>query len=154
MLRRILTGAMAGAAGTTALNAVTYLDMVVRARGTSSTPEDTVEAAAKRVGVDVPGEGEERDNRIAGMGPLLGLATGVLVGAGYGATTGVVGRPTPWTGSLLVGAAAMAGANAPMAALGVSDPRTWDSNAWLSDAIPHVAYGLVTAWAFEAAQPD
>ena len=40
----VLRGAAAGAAGTTALNAVTYLDMTVRGRGTSSTPEQTVEA--------------------------------------------------------------------------------------------------------------
>ena len=37
----LLRGAAAGAAGSTALNAVTYLDMVVRGRGTSSTPERT-----------------------------------------------------------------------------------------------------------------
>ncbi|MGI8900330.1 MAG: hypothetical protein ACR2HA_05280 [Nocardioides sp.] len=36
--RSVLAGVAAGAAGTTALNAVTYLDMAIRGRGTSSTP--------------------------------------------------------------------------------------------------------------------
>jgi hypothetical protein len=42
MLKHILRGVAAGAAGTTALNAVTYLDMVLRGRGASSTPEESV----------------------------------------------------------------------------------------------------------------
>ncbi len=46
---------------------------------------------------------------------------------------------------LVIGAAAMAGTDVPMAALGVSDPRTWAAKDWLSDAVPHLAYGLVTA---------
>jgi hypothetical protein len=39
----ILAGAAAGAAGTAALNAVTYVDMTVRGRPASDTPERTVE---------------------------------------------------------------------------------------------------------------
>jgi hypothetical protein len=30
--------------------------------------------------------------------------------------------------------------------LGVTDPKTWDTTSWLSDAIPHLAYGVAT-WA-------
>jgi hypothetical protein len=81
MLMSILKGAAAGAAGTTALNATTYLDMTVRARPTSSTPEDTVEKLAEISHIDIPGEGEERDNRVAGLGPLSGITTGVGIGA-------------------------------------------------------------------------
>ena len=47
-----LRGAAAGAAGSTALNAVTYLDMAGRGRGSSSTPEQTVQALAG-LGCDV-----------------------------------------------------------------------------------------------------
>lgn len=36
--------------------------------------------------------------------------------------------------------------------LGVSDPRSWDRNAWLSDAVPHLAYGTVT-WALLPRDP-
>jgi hypothetical protein len=30
-----------------------------------------------------------------------------------------------------------------MAGLGVSDPRTWDAGSWLSDIVPHLAFGAV-----------
>src|ERR1700709_2483169 len=73
-------GAAAGAAGSTALNAVTYLDMAIRGRGTSSTPQDTVEKLAERAHVQVPGQGETRDNRLQGLGPLMGLVAGIGVG--------------------------------------------------------------------------
>nr|MDQ3307779.1 hypothetical protein [Actinomycetota bacterium] len=63
MFKRLLLGAAAGAAGTTALNAVTYADMVWRARPASSTPEDTVERLSDAVGVEVPGDGDDRANR-------------------------------------------------------------------------------------------
>lgn len=63
-----LRGAAAGAAGTTALNAVTYLDMAVRGRGSSSATQDLVEAVADRADVEIPGQGDERDNRLAGLG--------------------------------------------------------------------------------------
>ncbi|MBA2774326.1 MAG: hypothetical protein H0U36_09845 [Nocardioidaceae bacterium] len=152
MLRQILTGAAAGAAGTTALNGVSYLDMAVRARPTSSTPQDTVERLVGKLPVDVPGEGEDRDNRVSGIGPLLGLATGIGVGALYGAVTSLTGRPRVGAGALAATAAVLVGSNGPMAALGVSDPREWDANAWLSDVIPHLAYGLVTALTYEATQ--
>ena len=81
-----LRGAAAGAAGTTVLNTVTYLDMVLRGRGVSSTPEKTVEVLADKAHVPIPGEGETRDNRVAGLGPLTGIAAGVGVGvlAGLG----------------------------------------------------------------------
>jgi hypothetical protein len=31
----------------------------------------------------------------------------------------------------------------------VTDPRTWAPVDWVSDAIPHLAYGAVTAWALQ-----
>lgn len=46
---------------------------------------------------------------------------------------------------VIAAAGAMAGADAPMAALGVSDPGTWAVKDWLSDGVPHLAYGLLTA---------
>lgn len=39
----------------------------------------------------------------------------------------------------------MAGSDAPATALGVTDPRTWSRTAWLSDIVPHLVYGTVTA---------
>ena len=41
-----------------------------------------------------------------------------------------------------------------MAALGVSDPRTWTLMDWLSDGVPHLAYGLATAAVAQALDPE
>jgi hypothetical protein len=146
MMGNILKGALAGLAGTTALNAATYVDMAVRARPASSTPEQAVEELAKRGGVTIPGEGEERENRLQGLGPLSGIATGVLVGAAAGQFSFVVRRLGPVLGPVLLGGAAMAATDGGLAKLGISDPGSWDATAWLSDAIPHLAFGAVT-WA-------
>lgn len=142
--RAFLAGAAAGAAGTTALNVVTYLDMAVRGRPASTTPEDTVERIAGVAGVDIPGDGAARHNRLSGLGALSGLLTGVGFGALAGLATTKLRLPLPVL-SVLIGAAAMAGSNTPMTALGITDPRTWDAASWISDVIPHLAYGAVTA---------
>jgi|GEM_PF-6643874 len=39
----------------------------------------------------------------------------------------------------------MAASDVPAAKLGATDPKTWGVPEWLSDIIPHVVYGLVTA---------
>jgi hypothetical protein len=44
----------------------------------------------------------------------------------------------------------MAASDVPIAATGASDPRTWGVSGWLSDLIPHLVYGLVTAATFDA----
>ena len=85
MFRAMVKGAFAGAAGTTALNAATDLDMAVRA-----------------------------------------------------------GRLRSPLSALLLGAAAMAASDAPMTRVGLTDPARWSKTEWASDAIPHLAYGLVT----------
>ncbi|MBA2416596.1 MAG: hypothetical protein H0V64_12055 [Geodermatophilaceae bacterium] len=144
-LRSILAGAAAGAAGTTALNAVSYLDVAVRARPASSTPEDTVEKLAEKVHVQIPGEGEDRDNRLAGLGPLSGIVTGVGIGTLLGLARGLGWRPSPAVGAVVATVVVLIGANGPMTALGITDPREWNLDAWLSDVVPHVAYGVVTA---------
>ena len=145
LTRLVLLGAAAGAAGTTALNAVTYLDMAVRGRPTSSTPEDTVEALSATTHVPVPGDGDTRDNRIAGLGPLTGLLAGVGVGALLGAGRAAGWRPGLGAGSAAATLLALVGTNGPMTVLGVTDPRTWPVSSWVADVVPHLAYGAVTA---------
>lgn len=145
MLLTILKGAAAGAAGTTTLNATTYLDMTARARPTSSTPEDTVERLAEAAHLDIPGEGADRGNRIAGLGPLSGIVTGVGVGAALGLTRALGWRPPVAVGAVVATMAALVGANGPMAALGITDLRTWSLDAWVTDVVPHIVYGVVTA---------
>jgi len=149
LVRGVLIGAAAGAAGTTALNAVTYLDMVVRGRPTSSTPEATVEKLSDKIHVPVPGEGAARQNRVAGLGPLTGLVAGVGVGAGLGVGRAAGWRPDLVVSGLLATVGALIGSNAPMTVLGVTDPRTWAATDWVADVVPHVVYGAVTAWVLQ-----
>jgi hypothetical protein len=143
-------GALAGAAGTTALNAVTYLDMAVRGRPASSTPEQTAQMVLERAGVAVPGDEETRRNRLSGLGPLFGSATGVGVGVLFGLLRGAGLRLPLRAGALVIGATAMAYSDGSMTALGVTDPRKWDAAAWASDVVPHLAYGAVVAAGLDA----
>jgi hypothetical protein len=153
MMRQLLTGAAAGAAGTAALNAVTYADMALRGRPASDTPERVVEQAEDELGRPLPGSDEERANRRSGVGALLGIATGVGVGATYGLLRGVGLRVPTWLGAVLLGATAMTVSNGPMTAMGITNPRTWSRADWLSDVIPHVAYGAVAAAVYSGARP-
>ncbi len=152
-----LHGALAGAAGTTALNAITYLDMTVRGRGSSSTPEQLVEHLADSVGVGVPGSGQTRDNRLEALGALSGIGVGVAVGAAAGLVRDVLharGRRLPGlVGVLVLGAAAMALSDVPLKVFGISDPSTWSAKDWTSDVVPHLVYGAVTYAVLVAEDP-
>jgi hypothetical protein len=146
----LLRGAAAGAAGTTALNAVTYLDMAVRGRGTSSTPQDTVENLAERAHLRIPGGDEARSNRLQGLGSLMGLLTGVGVGTAAGLARATGYHPGRVAGTAVTTLGALVTANGPMTALGITDPRGWSATDWLSDVLPHVAFGLVVATTMDA----
>jgi hypothetical protein len=156
MNRSLLAGLAAGAAGTTALNLVTYLDMVVRARPASSTPEDTVSKVEQFTGLSLSSEGSDSDTanaRRSGLGALLGIAAGLGIGAIYGLVRPRLnGVPLPL---LAVGAglAANIGTTGPMVALRVTDPRQWPASSWISDLVPHLAYGAATAAVWELAAP-
>lgn len=150
LLRLTALGVAAGAAGTTALNTVTYLDMVLRGRPTSSTPEDTVEALSDKTHVPVPGTGDTRDNRIAGLGPLTGIFAGLGVGAALGAARAAGWRPGLAQATAVSTVAVELAGNGPMTLLGVTDPRTWPAKSWAADLVPHLAYGLVTATVLDA----
>ena len=135
-------GLIAGAVGTTALNATTYLDMVLRARPASSTPELTVQRGAEVLGVSIPGDEDAREARKAGLGPLLGTAAGVGAGLALSALR-TSGRPRTFGGTLGVAwVLAMAAGNGPMTVLGVTDPRTWSATDWVADIVPHAAYAV------------
>ncbi len=138
-----LRGAAAGAAGSTALNAVTYLDMAVRGRGSSSTPEDTVEQLAARAHVPIPGDEDSRQNRVQGLGPLMGLVAGVGVGTIGGLVRASGYLPAKPVGVALTTLGVMVAGNGPMAALGITDPRTWSAKSWITDLVPHLVYGVV-----------
>jgi hypothetical protein len=145
LLRGMLLGAAAGAAGTTMLNAVTYLDMVARGRPASSTPEDTVEALSEKTHISIPGRGEDRTNRVTGLGALTGIAAGVGTGALLGLARAAGYRPGKVVSGLVATLGALLGTNGPMTVLGVTDPRSWAAEDWVADVIPHLAYGALTA---------
>ncbi len=155
MRRALLAGLAAGAAGTTVLNTVTYLDMLLRARPASSTPELTVRKMEELTGLQLAPEGpdsEQAGNRRTALGALLGIGVGLGVGVGYAVAREMLGRaPVPLL-ALGAGLAANAGSVGPMAALGVTDPREWSAVDWASDLIPHLAYGVATAVTFELAR--
>lgn len=141
----LLAGAAAGAAGTTALNAVTFLDMVLRGRPSSNTPEQTIEQLSARTSLRIPGDEQTRDNRVSGLGALSGLLAGVGLGAGLGAARAAGWRPGLRASSVAAIFGALLVGNGPMTLLGVTDPRSWSSVDWISDVVPHLAYGTVAA---------
>ena len=137
----VARGLAAGAVGTTVLNAVTHLDVLWRGRAPSGTPERVVDALAGRLAGGVPGHGAVREHRRTALGALSGIGTGLGVGvlASVARAAGV--RFSGPAGAVVTGAAAMAATDLPVAALGVSDPRTWGAADWVADAVPHLAYG-------------
>jgi hypothetical protein len=144
--KRLLWGAAAGAAGTTALNAVTYADMLLRGRAPSGVPAKAAGIIAGQLGIHslaVDNDTPAAEHRREAAGAMLGY----LVGAGMGIAHATI---APKGDSLLrdgiaLGLAAMAASDGPIVLTGASDPTTWGISGWLSDAIPHLAYGLVTA---------
>jgi hypothetical protein len=136
--RGAAAGAAAGAAGTTVLNAVTHADTSIRGRPSGDAPAQ-VERAARRTGVAVPGEDQTRGSQLSGLGPFSGTGTGVAAGAACGVARALGWRPTVPSSAHLTAAIAMAGADGPLFALGVSDPCEWSAADSASDVVPHGA---------------
>lgn len=141
----LLLGAVAGAAGTTALNVIGYLDIAVRGRAASTTPDRTVEALASLFGLTVPGSGDTLANRLSGLGALTGYAAGIGMGLMLGLAYALGWRPKLVLAVVVATALALIGTNGPMTMLGVTNPLTWGVVGWISDLIPHIGYGVVTA---------
>ncbi|HEV7898050.1 MAG TPA: hypothetical protein VGP31_09435 [Planosporangium sp.] len=141
-MRSLSRGLIAGAAGTVALDVATYLDMALRGRPPSTTPQRTVRRLAETLGVDL-GEGERADNRSAGIGALFGYAVGLGVAVAY-VLAARRPRPLPQAAGALM-TMAMLGSNLPMTVLGITDPRRWSAADWTADVLPHLAYGTVAA---------
>ena len=171
MANRIIAGAIAGAAGVVALNAAGYLDMLVRGRPASDMPARVAGKLADEMGVpldfdtddELEVEGAEADeaddvepdapaNRREAIGALLGMANGIGIGVAYGIVRLILPRPPAWLAGTALGAAAMAASDYPPTRLGLTEPRYWSATDWASDVLPHMAFGIVTAVAFEAAR--
>jgi hypothetical protein len=169
MANRIVAGAVAGAAGVVALKAVGYLDMLVRGRPASDMPARVAGKLADEMGLplefDADAETDDddddddadeaagaADNRREALGALLGMANGIGIGVAYGICRLIMPRPPAWLAGAALGAAAMAASDYPATRLGLTEPRDWSAVDWASDVLPHMAFGVVTALAFEAAR--
>ncbi|WP_192772512.1 hypothetical protein [Plantactinospora soyae] len=135
----MVDGAIAGAVGTVALNVVTYLDMTVRARPASSTPEESARRLTEALHIGL-GPEDRAANRRSGLGPLLGYAIGVACGAAL-TVVGLRRLPGPVAAGLF-GAGAMLASDGMLTVLRITDPRRWSRSDWLSDVVPHLAYGM------------
>jgi hypothetical protein len=145
---RLLWGAASGAVGTTVLNVVTYGDMLLRGRPASGVPANMAGILADRLGLAslrTENQAQEATSRREAAGALLGYVTGVGIGAAYALSRGCAGTGTPVRTGAVLGLAAMVASDAPIALSGASDPRSWSGADWLSDLVPHLAYGLATA---------
>jgi uncharacterized membrane protein len=142
MTRTLSRGLLAGAAGTTVLDALGYLDMALRGRPASTLPARTVDALGEALGVTGGVPADVRESRHAAMGALGGIGAGLVVGVTASAARRWGFRPPRGLGVLVTAAAAMAATDGPATALGVTDPRTWTPADWLADAVPHLGYGL------------
>jgi hypothetical protein len=151
LARNLWWGVLAGAAGTTALNAVTYLDMALRGRPASSTPQQTIERAAALVGAPLPRDEQKKEALESGLGALLGVLTGIGAGAAIGAVRGLTGQPRNEVGTIAAAwALAIVVGNGPMTLLGVTDPRRWTPADWAADIVPHLAYALTAGVTLDA----
>ena len=155
MVRETLIGAVAGAAGTVALNVATYLDMTVRGRPSSNAPSKMVDTLAKRIGLSSSAQGEgsqdpATQNRESGLGALLGYVNGLGAAIAYGLLRTRLKRVSIPLAGIGVGLSAMAASDVPLVALRVSNPKTWGFAGWAADIIPHLVYGLVTLITYEA----
>jgi xanthosine utilization system XapX-like protein len=143
-------GAIAGAAGTVALNVTTYLDMLLRGRPASQIPSKVAAKLTEQAGIDLASDDDDQaENRGSALGTLLGYVTGLGVGVVYGLVRPHLTDPPRLLSGLVVGTAVMAGSNVPPTVLGVTDPRAWGASGWLSDVVPHAVYGLVVVTTFD-----
>ncbi|HLG64711.1 MAG TPA: hypothetical protein VKY19_22415 [Ktedonosporobacter sp.] len=155
MLRHALNGLLAGAAGTAALNIVTYADMALRGRSSSNAPSEMVNIIAGAIHLPLSPQGvgaqdQMAQNRESGIGALLGYVNGLGTGVVYGLLRSQSDEIPLSLASPLVGLTAMAASDVPLVALKVSDPKTWGISGWLADLIPHLVYGFVTTATYEA----
>ena len=152
MLRRVLLGVIAGAAGNLTLEIVTYGDMLLRGRSASGVPAKVAGILADDFGIEAlssAATGNQADNRRSAAGALLGYALGVGLGGAYGLVRPGLGRISTPLAGVAVGVAAMTAADASYAVTGASDPKTWTVTDWISDLVPHIIYGLVTVATYE-----
>lgn len=154
-MNNALAGAIAGAAGTAALNCTTYCDMALTGRSSSETPAEVIRRLAKRADLEPLAQpnvvaNESTKNRRTALGALSGYGIGVSMGTVYGLLSPLFSGAPLLTKGLALAAASMIGSEAPAAAVGATDPRQWGIAGWIRDIVPRAVYGLVTAAVVDA----
>ena len=129
----------AGAAGIVAMELVSYVDMFIRGRPASDQPQQVGERLAERIEV-ATGEGEAAQAQRQALGALVGYVDGLALPTAL-ALMGA-GRWSFVTRAVALTAGAMVGSAALPIALGITDPRRWTLDDWLTDLWPHVGYGI------------
>jgi hypothetical protein len=109
---------------------------------------------AGKAGVDPSGKGEGSDdstahNRRSRLGGLQGYVVGLEVRTVYGFVRSGLRGVSELRAGIVLGLAAMASGDVPATELGVANPPRSSISSWTSDSIPHLAYGLVTALAYD-----
>ncbi len=141
------SGLLAGAAGATALNLVTYAQQAIKGTASSATPDQAALAVTQAIGAHVPGDADSRQNRLEGLGPLSGLGVGLGVGALAGLARALGVKVPLGAAPVLLGLGAMAISDGVMTAVGITDPRSWTVDTVANDVLPHLVYGAVTVLA-------
>jgi hypothetical protein len=154
-MRGLTLGAVAGAAGTMALDLVSYGDMAVRGRASSDLPAEVVRRLSMKAEfAQLSAPSEEADNgtknRRSALGAMSGYAIGIGIGALYGACAYLLPpeRRGTFTQALLLAGIAMAASDVPAQLLGATNIKEWTPSSWASDIVPHIAYGVITAAVF------
>lgn len=141
MVGRAGAGLLAGAVGTLTLEAATFADMAARGRPSSDLPGQAAARLAKKLGVDLDDQDDTSQARLEGLGSLLGYGTGLVAALAW-SIAGLGRKAPPWKEAAGLGLTAMALADMPMVAQGLTDPRQWGWKGWLADLAPHLAYGV------------
>ena len=159
-MRGLVAGAIAGAVGTLVLDVVGYGDMALRGRQASDMPAEVVRRLAEKAGftpLSIPAEeaSQALKNRRSALGALSGYAIGVTIGAAYGLLSLAVGTKRQFfLRTVVLGAVAMAASDVPAAVLGATNLKEWSATSWVSDIVPHAAFGLTTVAVVSALDTD
>lgn len=138
-------GLLAGAAGATAKNAVSYLDQALTHDAPPSSPNSSTVAQTAGSVADAAGA-ETSGARVTAAGALGGLGIGLGVGAVAGVVRGANRTPNPLVAALITGLAAM-GVGDGLAAVTHSSKKVTQPTQLARDVVSHTAYGAVTAYA-------
>jgi hypothetical protein len=78
-------------------------------------------------------------------GALVVYVSGIGVSTACAATRTRRSPSHPVRTGVMLGLVALVMADIPIVVTGNGDPRTWSGADWLSDLIPHLAYGMTSA---------